>query len=36
MSERILVMAEGTITAEFITAEATEDKILKAAIPKST
>ena len=36
VSERILVMAEGTITAEFITAEATEDKILKAAIPKST
>jgi len=32
ISDRILVMADGRITAEFKTAEATEDKILKAAI----
>jgi ribose transport system ATP-binding protein len=35
LSDRILVMAEGTITAEFTAEEATEDKILKAAIPKT-
>jgi ribose transport system ATP-binding protein len=35
ISDRILVMAEGTLTAEFLINEATEDKILKAAIPKS-
>ena len=33
--DRILVMAEGSITAEFLASEATEDKILKAAIPKT-
>lgn len=36
ISDRILVMAEGSITAEFYAADATEDKILKAAIPKTT
>ncbi|HEY4326424.1 MAG TPA: sugar ABC transporter ATP-binding protein [Mucilaginibacter sp.] len=35
ISDRILVMAEGNLTAEFTAAEATEDKILKAAIPNS-
>lgn len=35
VSDRILVMAEGAITAEFSSKEATEDVILKAAIPKS-
>lgn len=35
VSDRILVMAEGVITAEFSAKEATEDSILKAAIPKS-
>jgi ribose transport system ATP-binding protein len=32
VSDRILVMAEGTITAEFNAANATEDNILKASI----
>lgn len=36
VSDRVLVMAEGTITAEFAANEATEDNILKAAIPKTT
>jgi len=35
LSDRILVMAEGSITAEFAGHEATEDNILKAAIPKT-
>ena len=35
VSDRVLVMAEGAITAEFSSKEATEDAILKAAIPKS-
>ena len=35
VSDRILVMAEGNITAEFQVSEATEDNILKAAIPKT-
>jgi len=35
VSDRILVMAEGNITAEFLAYEATEDNILKAAIPKT-
>jgi ribose transport system ATP-binding protein len=35
VSDRILVMSEGTITAGFSIEEATEDNILKAAIPKS-
>jgi ribose transport system ATP-binding protein len=35
ISDRILVMSEGSLTAEFSVNEATEDKILKAAIPKS-
>ena len=35
ISDRILVMAEGSITAEFSATEATEDNILKAAIPKT-
>ncbi|MBS1600845.1 MAG: sugar ABC transporter ATP-binding protein [Bacteroidetes bacterium] len=34
ISDRVLVMAEGAITAEFAANEATEDAILKAAIPK--
>lgn len=33
--DRILVMAEGSITAEFAAGEATEGNILKAAIPKT-
>jgi ribose transport system ATP-binding protein len=35
VSDRILVMAEGSITAEFAAGEATEDNVLKAAIPKT-
>jgi len=35
VSDRILVMTEGSITAEFTAIEATEDNILKAAIPKT-
>ncbi len=35
VSDRILVMAEGKITAEFDSAEANEDAILKAAIPQT-
>lgn len=35
VSDRILVMAEGVLTAEFSIQEASEDVILKAAIPKS-
>lgn len=35
VSDRILVMAEGRLTAELSAAEATEDLILKAAIPQS-
>jgi ribose transport system ATP-binding protein len=35
VSDRILVMSEGSITAEFASNEATEDNILKAAIPKT-
>jgi ribose transport system ATP-binding protein len=35
VSDRILIMAEGCITAELSAAEATEDNILKAAIPKT-
>lgn len=35
ISDRVLVMAEGEITGQFSAAEATEDKILKAAIPKT-
>jgi len=35
ISDRILVMAEGSVTAEFSANEATEDNILKAAIPKT-
>ncbi|CAG5068977.1 Ribose import ATP-binding protein RbsA [Dyadobacter sp. CECT 9623] len=35
VSDRVLVMAEGELTAEFTAAEATEDLILKAAIPQS-
>jgi len=35
VSDRILVMTEGNITAEFTANEATEDNILKAAIPKT-
>jgi len=35
VSDRILVMAEGSLTAEFAAADATEDAILKAAIPQS-
>ena len=35
VSDRILVMAEGNITAEFKAGEATEGNILKAAIPKT-
>jgi ribose transport system ATP-binding protein len=35
ISDRILVMAEGYMTAEFRVEDATEDNILKAAIPKS-
>jgi ribose transport system ATP-binding protein len=35
VSDRILVMAEGAVTGEFIASEATESKILKEAIPKT-
>ena len=35
LADRILVMAEGVITASFPIAEATEGKILKAAIPRT-
>lgn len=35
LSDRILVMSEGILTAEFPVSEATEDNILKAAIPKT-
>jgi len=35
VSDRILVMSEGSITAELKANEATEDNILKAAIPKT-
>lgn len=35
MSDRIVVMSEGRKTAEFTREEATEEKLLKAAIPKS-
>ena len=35
ISDRILVMSEGSLTAEFLVSEATEDNILKAAIPKT-
>lgn len=35
VSDRILVMAEGKITAEFHSANANEDAILKAAIPQT-
>jgi len=35
MSDRVLVMSEGNITAEFKADDATENNILKAAIPKS-
>jgi ribose transport system ATP-binding protein len=34
ISDRVLVMSEGSLTAEYSIAEATEDKILNAAIPK--
>ncbi len=35
VSDRILVMADGRLTAEFTAGEASEDTILKAAIPKT-
>ncbi|WP_304198479.1 ATP-binding cassette domain-containing protein, partial [Flavobacterium alvei] len=35
VSDRVLVMAEGKITAEFNSADANEDAILKAAIPQT-
>jgi len=35
VSDRILVMADGAVTAEFNSSDATEDAILRAAIPKS-
>ncbi|MBN8822632.1 MULTISPECIES: sugar ABC transporter ATP-binding protein [unclassified Spirosoma] len=35
ISDRVLVMSEGILTAEIAVSEATEDVILKAAIPKS-
>ena len=35
ISDRILVMSEGNIAAEFLVSEATENNILKAAIPKT-
>ena len=34
ISDRILVLTEGCLTASFTRSEATEEKILKAAIPK--
>jgi ribose transport system ATP-binding protein len=36
VADRILVMCEGSQTAEFTRAEATEEKIMKAALPKGT
>lgn len=36
LSHRILVMCEGTLTGEFSPAEAHEDALLSAALPKST
>lgn len=35
ISDRVLVMTEGQLTAEFKTEDATEDQILKAAIPQT-
>jgi ribose transport system ATP-binding protein len=35
MSDRIMVMSEGKKTAEFTREEASEEKLLKAAIPRS-
>lgn len=35
LSDRVIVLSEGMMTAEFLIEEATEDKILKAAIPTS-
>jgi ribose transport system ATP-binding protein len=35
ISDRVLVMAEGSLTAEFPIHEASEDKVLTAAIPKT-
>lgn len=35
ISDRVLVMSEGSLTAEYSIAEATENKILNAAIPKT-
>ncbi len=35
VSDRVLVMSEGTLSGEFAIEDATEDAILKAAIPKS-
>lgn len=35
VSDRVLVMSEGSLTAEYSIAEATESKILNAAIPKT-
>ena len=35
ISDRILVLSEGVLTAEIPAKEATEDNILKAAIPKT-
>ena len=34
LSDRILVMAEGRITASFTASEADEDQLLKAALPR--
>jgi ABC-type sugar transport system ATPase subunit len=35
MSDRILVMCEGNLTGEFSRAEATQEKIMKAATQRS-
>jgi ribose transport system ATP-binding protein len=35
VSDRVIVMAEGCVTADFCISDASEDSILKAAIPKS-
>lgn len=35
LADRIVVMAEGRVTAEFTRAEATEQKLLHAAVPAS-
>ena len=35
MSDRIVVMSEGKKTGEFDRSEATEEKLLRAAIPRS-